>query len=58
MSDDGDLTPLLPAMDRTWSSILELADSLRSDELNTPTRCPGLDVHDQLALVAALPMSP
>lgn len=54
MSDAGDLTPVLSAMDHTWGSIIALAESLTPDELARPTRCPGWDVHDQLAHVASL----
>jgi uncharacterized protein (TIGR03083 family) len=54
MSDAGDLTPVLSAMDHTWGSIIELAESLEPDELVLPTRCPGWDVHDQIAHVASL----
>jgi uncharacterized protein (TIGR03083 family) len=54
MSDEGDLTPVLSAMDHTWGSIVALAASLRPDEFDLPTRCPGWDVHDQLAHIASL----
>lgn len=54
MSDGGDLTPLLRAMDHTWGSIIELAESLGPEEWSLPTRCPGWDVHDQIAHVASL----
>ncbi|MFL6098786.1 MAG: maleylpyruvate isomerase family mycothiol-dependent enzyme [Actinomycetales bacterium] len=54
MSDAGDLTAVLSAMDHTWGSIIALAVSLRPEELALPTRCPGWDVHDQLAHIASL----
>jgi uncharacterized protein (TIGR03083 family) len=54
MSDGDDLTPVLSAMDDTWSSILDLAQSLAPDEFALPTRCPGWDVHDQIAHLASL----
>ncbi len=54
MGDGDDLTPLLSAMDDTWSSILDLAQSLAPDEFALPTRCPGWDVHDQIAHIASL----
>src|SRR5689334_25314479 len=54
MSDEGDLTSVLGAMDHTWGSIVALASSLRPDEFARPTRCPGWDVHDQLAHIASL----
>ena len=41
-------------MDHTWGSIIELAASLTPEELAEPTRCPGWDVHDQIAHVASL----
>jgi uncharacterized protein (TIGR03083 family) len=54
MSTSGDLTPLLSAMEHTWGSIMELAEALTPEELGRPTRCPGWDVHDQIAHVASL----
>jgi uncharacterized protein (TIGR03083 family) len=54
MSDGDDLTPGLSAMYDTWTSILALAESLAPDELALPTRCPGWDVHDQIAHIASL----
>lgn len=54
MRDESDLGPVLAAMDHTWASIIELAESLPPEELERPTRCPGWDVHDQLAHVASL----
>ena len=55
MSDaDGDLSALLDAMEHTWASIIALAESLRPEEFALPTRCPGWDVHDQIAHIASL----
>jgi uncharacterized protein (TIGR03083 family) len=54
MTAPGDLGPLLSAMEHTWDSIIELAVSLTPEELDLPTRCPGWDVHDQIAHVASL----
>jgi uncharacterized protein (TIGR03083 family) len=51
---DPDLGPLLRAMDQTWTSILELAESLAPEEFALPTRCPGWDVHDQIAHVVSV----
>ncbi len=52
----GDLTRPGPggAWTHTWASIIELAESLSRTEFALPTRCPGWDVHDQLAHVASL----
>src|SRR4029079_9601395 len=54
MSDRTDLSPVLDAMDATWDSIIDLAESLTVHEWSLPTRCPGWDVHDQIAHVASL----
>jgi uncharacterized protein (TIGR03083 family) len=54
MSEAGDLSPVLSAMDHTWGSIIEVAESLTPEELLRPTRCPGWDVHDQIAHIASL----
>jgi uncharacterized protein (TIGR03083 family) len=51
---DPDLGPLLRAMDQTWTSIIELAESLAPEEFALPTRCPGWDVHDQIAHVVSV----
>ena len=58
MSDGGDpgsqLARLVLAMEQTWQSILDLAASLDDDDWSRPTRCPGWDVHDQVAHVVSL----
>jgi uncharacterized protein (TIGR03083 family) len=51
---DPDLGPLLRAMDQTWTSIVELGESLAPEEFALPTRCPGWDVHDQIAHVVSV----
>jgi uncharacterized protein (TIGR03083 family) len=53
-TDGTGLGPVLAAMEATWTSIVELAESLTEPEWSLPTRCPGWDVHDQFAHVASL----
>jgi uncharacterized protein (TIGR03083 family) len=53
-TDGTGLEGVLAAMQATWSSIIELAESLTGPEWSLPTRCPGWDVHDQFAHVASL----
>ena len=54
MGDRTDLSAVLDAMDATWDSIVDLAESLTGPEWSLPTRCPGWDVHDQIAHIASL----
>jgi uncharacterized protein (TIGR03083 family) len=54
MSEGADLTPLVDAMRQSWASTLALAESLGPDEWGRPTRCPGWDVHDQVAHIVSL----
>jgi uncharacterized protein (TIGR03083 family) len=52
-SDRSDLAGLVEAMEQTWQSTLELAEALSPEDWARPTRCPGWDVHDQVAHIVS-----
>jgi uncharacterized protein (TIGR03083 family) len=53
-ADPTSLTPLVDAMRQTWRSTLDLAESLDPQDWSRPTRCPGWDVHDQIAHIVSV----
>jgi uncharacterized protein (TIGR03083 family) len=53
VAEPSDLAGLVAAMEQTWQSTLELAETLSPDDWTRPTRCPGWDVHDQVAHIVS-----